>query len=58
CIKYAIVNVIWATPNAIMCDTTSTRQATELKGDFDNSYLSKQSSVSARSTSRDEWNQT
>lgn len=32
-----------------MCDTMSTRQATELRGDFDNSYLSEQSSVSVRS---------
>lgn len=48
CIKYAIINVIWATLNVIMCDTTSTRRATELKGDFDNSYLSKQSSVRSR----------
>lgn len=45
CIEYAIINVIWATLNVIMFDTMSTRQATELKGDFDNSYLSKQSSV-------------
>lgn len=30
CIKYAIINVIWTTPNVIMGDTASTRQATEL----------------------------
>ncbi len=58
CIKYAIINVIWATLNVIMCDTTSTRRPTELKGDFDNSYLSNQSSVSMRSSSRNGWNQT
>lgn len=45
CIKSAIVNVIWATANAIMFDIMGTRQATELKGDFDNSYLSTQSCV-------------
>lgn len=45
CIKYAIINVIWATLNVITCDTTSTRWAVELKGDFDESYLAKQSHV-------------
>lgn len=43
CIKYAIINVIVATLNVIMFDTMSTRRATELKGEFDNSYLSEQS---------------
>lgn len=43
CIKYTILNVIWATLNVIMLDTMNTRWASELKGDIDNSYLSKQS---------------
>lgn len=51
CIKYAITNVIWAALNVIMCDTMSTRWATELKGDFDKSYLTKQSYVTVRSGS-------
>lgn len=45
CIKYAIINVIWATLNVIMLDTMNTRRALELKGNIDNSYLSKHSPV-------------
>lgn len=43
--------MIWAALNVIMCDTMSTRWATELKGDFDKSYLTKQSYVTVRSGS-------
>lgn len=35
--------MIWATLNVIMCDTMSTGWVAELKGDFDESYLTKQS---------------
>lgn len=52
CIKYAILNVIWPTLNVIMCDTMSSRWAAELRGDFDESYLTNQNCVYVQSRSR------